>query len=261
MTLSGQQRYDERRLFRACRSGEPHARERLVERFLPLAHSLARRYTRRAESLEDLEQVACLALIKAIDGFDTERGTAFSSYAVPTIAGAIKRYYRDSGWWVRPPREMQDLAVNVARANDTLSAATGSPATPAEIAAFLGVSVEAVVEAREAYGAMNCESLDEPHRSADDDRGGSLLDTLALPDRELDGVCDRMALEALLDTLPDRERLVIELYYQHELTQLEIGERLGYSQMHISRILRTAVKELTRLAAAQERTRAGKALA
>ena len=263
MTLNGQQRYDEQRLFRAYRSGEPHARDRLVERFLPLAQSLARRYTRRAESLEDVEQVASLALIKAIDGFNTERGTAFSSYAVPSIAGAIKRYYRDSGWSVRPPRDTQDLAVNVARANDTLSAATGSPATPAEIAEFLGVSVEAVVEAREAYGAMDCESLDQPHRNREGDDGGgaSLLDTLALPDRELDGVCDRMALEALLDTLPDRERLVIQLYYQHELTQLEIGERLGYSQMHISRIMRTAVKELTRLAAAQERPRAREALA
>jgi RNA polymerase sigma-B factor len=248
-TTAPLRRFDEQRLFRAYRgSGDPHLREQLVERYLPLARSLARRYHRSGEALEDLEQVASLALLKAIDGFDVERGTAFSSYAVPSIAGAIKRYYRDSGWMVRPPRDLQDLAVNVARMSDELGASTGAPATAAQVADRLGVSVEAVVEAREAFHAMRCESLDKPHRNGGDDDGTSLLDMLAGPDGELARVRDRLTIDTLLQALDHRDRLVVQLYYQHNLTQAEIGERLGYSQMHISRILRTALKQLTHLA-------------
>jgi RNA polymerase sigma-B factor len=247
-TIAPQRLYEEQRLFRAYRrSHDPHLRERLVERYLPLARSLARRYSRGGEALEDLEQVASLALLKAIDAFDLGRGVAFSSYAVPSIAGAIKRHYRDSGWMVRPPRDMQDLAVNVARVSDELSAATGAPATAAEIAARLDVSVEAIVEAREAYHAMRCESLDTPHRNGDNE-GASLLDTIAGPDGDFARVRDRVTIETLLEALEHRDRLVVQLYYQHNLTQAEIGERLGYSQMHISRILRTALQQLAYLA-------------
>ena len=247
-TVTPQRRFDEQRLFRAYRgSGDPHLREQLVERYLPLARSLARRYHRSGEALEDLEQVASLALLKAIDGFDIERGTAFSSYAVPTIAGAIKRHYRDSGWMVRPPRDMQDLAVNVARVSDELSTTTGAPATAAQIAERLDVSVEAVVEAREAYHAMRCESLDRPHRNGDDE-GASLLDAIPGPDGDFARVRDRLTIETLLNSLDHRDRLVVQLYYQHNLTQAEIGERLGYSQMHISRILRNALQQLAYLA-------------
>ena len=246
--IAPQRLYEEQRLFRAYRrSRDPHLREQLVERYLPLAHSLARRYSRGGEALEDLEQVASLALLRALDGFDVERGVAFSSYAVPSIAGAIKRHYRDSGWMVRPPRDMQDLAVNVARVSDELSATTGALATPAQIAERLDVSVEAVVEAREAYHAMRCESLDRPHRNGDDE-GASLLDTIAGPDGDLARVRDRLTIETLLNGLEDRDRLVVQLYYQHSLTQAEIGERLGYSQMHISRILRNALQQLAYLA-------------
>jgi RNA polymerase sigma-B factor len=247
-TVAPQRLYEEQRLFRAYRrSRDPHLRQRLVERYLPLARSLARRYTRGGEPLEDLEQVASLALLKAIDAFDLGRGVAFSSYAVPSIAGAIKRHYRDSGWMVRPPRDMQDLAVNAARVSDELSAATGSPPTAAQIAARLDVSVETIVEAREAYHAMRCESLDTPHRSRGDE-GASLLDTIAGPDGDFARVRDRVTLESLLEALQHRDRLVVQLYYQHDLTQAEIGERLGCSQMQISRILRAALQELARLA-------------
>jgi RNA polymerase sigma-B factor len=246
-TITPQRLYEEQRLFRAYRrSRDPHLRDQLVERYLPLAHSLARRYSRGGEALEDLEQVASLALLKAIDGFDLERGTAFSSYAVPSIAGAIKRHYRDAGWMVRPPRDMQDLAVNVVRISDELSTTTGAPATAAQIAETLGVSVEAVVEAREAYHAMRCESLDKPHRNGHE--GASLLDTIAGPDGDLARVRDRLTLETLLNALDHRDRVVVQLYYQHNLTQAEIGDRLGYSQMHISRILRNALQQLTHLA-------------
>lgn len=249
--MTSKQRQDENRLFQAHRSGDPRAREQLVERFLPLARSLARRYARRGEPLDDLEQVASLALVKAIDSFDVERGTAFSSYAVPSIAGAIKRHYRDLGWFVRPPRDVQDLAVNVARVNEELMAESGHPATPAQIADRLNVTVEAVIDAREAYRqGLHCDSLDQPLQNHDGDDGERLIDTVGVPDRELARVRDRLALDSLLDELSDRDRLVVQMYYRDELTQAEIGERLGYSQMHISRILRTAVKALARSAVA-----------
>jgi RNA polymerase sigma-B factor len=245
-------RHEENRLFRAYREhGDVTAREALTERFLPLARSLARRYVRGTEPLEDLEQVASLALVKAIDGFDADRGTAFSSYAVPSIIGAIKRHYRDSGWSVRPPRELQELALRVARLNDELSAATGSPPTAAQIAEHAGVDVEDVLEAREAHRALHTESLDQPRRTGDGE-SGALIDTIGARDGEIRRAFDRVALEALLTTLDDREREVVRLYYQEELTQAEIGRRLGYSQMHISRLLRRAVEQLLHAAAAQE---------
>jgi RNA polymerase sigma-B factor len=242
--MTGKQRQDENRLFRAHRSGDRRAREQLVERFLPLARSIARRYARRGEPLEDLEQVASLALIRAIDGFDADRGTAFSSYAVPSIAGAIKRHYRDAGWSVRPPRELQDLALNVIRLEEELPTATGAPPTAAVIAHQLKVSVEAVLEAREAYQARFCDSLDRPLNMRGSDAPGSLLDGLAARDGELARAEDRVLVDGLLRALDDRERLAVELYYQRELTQVEIGERLGCSQMHVSRILRGAIKKL-----------------
>jgi RNA polymerase sigma-B factor len=241
-----------RRLFLEYRrSGDRGARDALIERFLPLARSLARRYARGSEPLEDLEQVASLALIKAVDGFDVERGTAFSSYAVPSVVGAIKRHYRDRVWSVRPPRDLQELALRVARLNDELTAANGAPPTVALIAEHAGVDVEAVVEAREAHRALNADSLDQPRRGGEDE-DGSLIDTIGARDRELRRAFDRVALDALLETLDERERLVVQLYYRHELTQAEIGERLGYSQMHISRLLRGAVQHLLLAASAQE---------
>ena len=237
MTLNAQQRYDEQRLLR-YRSGEPHARDRLVERFLPLAQSLARRYTRRAESLEDVEQVACLALIKAIDGFDTERGTAFSSYAVPSYRRGDQALLPRLGLVGAPAaRHAGPRGQRRPRQRRHSARQRGSPATPAEIAEFLGVSVEAVVEAREAYRAMDCESPRPATSQPRGDDGGARLTSghTRAADREIDGVCDRIALEALLDTLPDRERLVIQLYYQHDLTPAEIGERLGYVSRYTSR--------------------------
>ena len=233
------------------RSGDRSARDALVERFLPLARSLARRYARGAEPLEDLEQVASLALIKAVDGFDAERGTAFSSYAVPSIVGAIKRHYRDRVWSVRPPRDLQELALRVARLNDELTASTGAPPTVALIAEHAGVDVEAVVEARDAHRALRADSLDQPRRGGEED-DGSLIETIGTPDAEIRRAFDRVALGTLLDTLDARERRVVQLYYRHELTQAEIGERLGYSQMHISRLLRGAVEHLRLAASAQE---------
>jgi RNA polymerase sigma-B factor len=251
--LVPERRHEEQRLFLEYRrSRDRAARDALIERFLPLARSLARRYARGAEPLEDLEQVASLALIKAVDGFDAERGTAFSSYAVPSIVGALKRHFRDCGWSVRPPRELQELALRVTQLNDELAAATGSPPTAALIAEYAGVDVEAVLEAREAYRALHSDSLDQPRHAGEEHDGGSLVDTIGVRDAEIRRAFDRVALDALLRSLDDRERLIVQLYYQHELTQTEIGERLGYSQMQISRLLRGAVEELLLAASAQQ---------
>jgi RNA polymerase sigma-B factor len=251
-TVSPQRLFAEKRLFRAYRvTGDARLREQLVTRYLPLARSIAHRYARGGEPLDDLEQVASLALVKAIDSFDVERGTAFSSYAVPSIAGAIKRHYRDLGWFVRPPRDVQELAVNVVRVNEELMAETGHPATPAEVANRLNVTVEAVIDAREAYRrGLRCDSLDEPQKNFDGDDGERLLDTIGVQDRELARVRDRVTLDTLMDELTERDRLVVQLYYRDELTQTQIGEQLGYSQMHVSRILRSAVRALAQTAAA-----------
>jgi RNA polymerase sigma-B factor len=246
------QRDDEKRLFTAYRqTGDSSARDALVARFLPLARSLARRYARTSEPLDDLEQVASLALIKAIDAFDLERGSAFSSYAVPCITGALKRHFRDRCWTVRPPRDLQELALAVTRLNDELTASAGTPPSVQQIAEHAGVDVEAVIDALEAQRALHATSLDRPAPSDDDD-GASLLDTIGSHDAELGRVFDRVALDALLSRLDERERTIVELYYQHELTQAEIGERLGYSQMHISRLLRSATSRLSVIADASD---------
>lgn len=246
-------RVEELRLLRAYHStGDPRAREAAVERFLPLARSLARRYSGGSEPLEDLEQVACLALVRAVDGFDPTRGTAFTSYAVPSIAGALKRHFRDHGWSVRVPRELQELALRVERLNDELIAEHGHAPTAAAIAQSAGgIDVEDVLEAREAFRALHSASLDQPRGSREDDETGSLLDTLGDADLELGRAHDRAALHAVLDTLDERDRTIINLYYRDELTQAEIGRKLGYSQMHVSRLLRQAVERL-RLAAARQ---------
>ena len=245
-------REEELRLLRAYHStGDPRAREAAVERFLPLARSLARRYSGGSEPLEDLEQVAFLALVRAVDGFDPTRGTAFTSYAVPSIAGAIKRHFRDNGWSVRVPRDLQELALRVERVSEELLAETGHAPTATQIAARGGIGVEDVLEAREAFRALHSDSLDQPRGAREDDDAGSLLDTLGDADLEIGRAHDRAALAAVLDTLDERDRTIIHLYYQDELTQAEIGRRLGYSQMHVSRLLRQAVERL-RLAAAQQ---------
>jgi RNA polymerase sigma-B factor len=246
-------REEELRLLKAYHStGDPRARDAAVGRFLPLARSLARRYSGGSEPLEDLEQVACLALVRAVDGFDPTRGTAFTSYAVPSIAGAIKRHFRDNGWSVRVPRDLQELALRVERVSDELVSETGHTPTAGRIAERSGIEVEDVLEAREAFRALHSDSLDQPRGARDDEDSGSLLDTLGDADLELGRAHDRAALHAVLDTLDERDRMIIHLYYKEELTQAEIGRRLGYSQMHVSRLLRQAVERLQLAATEQE---------
>jgi RNA polymerase sigma-B factor len=244
-------RQEEKRLFLEYRrTGAERDRNALVERFLPLARSLARRYRRASEPLEDLEQVACLALVKAVEGFDSTRDTAFSSYAVPSIAGAIKRHFRDFGWSIHVPRDLQELAVRVERISEEMSGRSGRSPTAAEIAAQAGVGIEDVIEAREAYRSLRSVSLDQP-RGAGAEEGDSLVDTLDAGDTELLRASDRVALDTLLATLAPRDRLILRLYYEHDLTQAEIGRRLGYSQMHVSRLMRQAIARLASAAGAE----------
>jgi RNA polymerase sigma-B factor len=244
----GAARQEEHRLFLAYhRTRDPRARDVLVERYLPLARSLARRYRRSSEPLEDLEQVACLALVKAVDGFDPTRDTAFSSYAVPSIAGAIKRHFRDFGWSLRMPRDLQELALRVEKVSEELSSPTGAAPTAGDIAQHVGVGVEDVLEAREAYRSLHAVSLDQPQRSEGED-SESLVHTLAAEDTEIPNADDRVMLDSLLATLDPRSEQIVRLYYQHDLTQTEIGRQLGYSQMHVSRLLRQAITQLAKTA-------------
>ena len=244
--------YEEQRLFREYhRTRSARDRNAVIERFVPLARSLARRHRRGGEPLEDLEQVAYLALIKAVDGFDPTRGLAFTTYAVPSISGAIKRHFRDNGWSVRVPRDLQELAMRVERVKEELTTALGASPTPAQLADHVGVGVEDVLEAREAYRALRADSLDQPRFSdGADDGDETLIDTLGTQDDEIGQVFERIALDALIHALEPRDQEIVRLYYQHELTQSEIGERLGFSQMHISRLLRRATDQL--LAAAKQ---------
>jgi RNA polymerase sigma-B factor len=242
------QREDEQQRFVAARAGNAAARDDLVTKYMPLARHLARRYKRSSEPLEDLEQVACLALIKAVDGFDPDRLNAFSTYAVPCIAGALKRHFRDHGWAVRVPRDLQELALRIQRLDDDCFADTGRHATASELAAAANLDVESVLEAREAHRALYSDSLDQP-RSVDGE-DSSIIDTLGENDPALASVVDTVALDSVLASLEERERTILELYYREELTQAEIGQRLGYSQMHISRLIRTAIAQLEATTAA-----------
>jgi RNA polymerase sigma-B factor len=225
---------------------DPADRDQLVKRYLPLARQLARRYQRDQASFDDLFQVACLGLLKAIDRFDAERGIAFSTFAVPTIAGEIKRHFRDHSWSVRVPRDLQELALKVERAASELSLSLRRQPTVAEIAEAIGLSDEDVLGALEAARAYEASSLQSP--LGDDDRGDTLGESIGNEDPGFTGAEQRATLQQLMCALTAREREVLRLRFAEDLTQAEIGERVGVSQMHISRILRNAVAQLRTVA-------------
>jgi RNA polymerase sigma-B factor len=230
---------------------DPVDRAVLVERFLPLARQLARRYQRQEEPFDDLFQVACLGLVKAIDRFDLDREVAFSSYAVPTILGEIKRYFRDRTWSVRVPRDLQELALRVDRAVGQMSVDLHRQPTVPELAERLDVEEEDVLEALEASGAYKATSLEAP-RGAEDEAGDTLGDTLGTEERGFALAEDRATLERLMRALTPREREVLALRFGRDMTQAEIGERIGVSQMQVSRIIRQAVARLRAYASARQ---------
>jgi len=215
-------------------------RQELVRRYLPLARHLARRYKGRGE-IDDLNQVAAFALLKAIDRFDPDRGLAFSSFAVPTILGELKRYFRDHGWVVRVPRDVQELKLRLDRLVETMTGEIGRSPTPAELAERADVSIEQVIEALGAATAHYPDSLD---RTLTDDGEEAINLLVAGNDPGYTHVENADLIGGLLATLPDRERLILKLRFEDELTQAEIGRRLDISQMHVSRLIRQSISSL-----------------
>jgi RNA polymerase sigma-B factor len=229
------------------RHGDVAARDALIERFLPLARSLARRYDRSAEPFEDLMQVASLGLVKAVDRFDSTRGHAFASFAVPTILGELKRYFRDSGWAVHVPRGPQERALKVEEAQQRLTRRSGRAPTVREIAEYLEISTEDVLDALQAAQAYDTLSLDAPRPSRDDD-AETYGESLGAIDERFDLVDADVTVAAALRHLPERERRVLHLRFVEDLTQTEIAERIGVSQMQVSRLLRRSLERLREIA-------------
>src|ERR671915_1589638 len=236
-------------LVRYHHHGDLAAREELAERFLPLARDLALRYAYTDEPLDDLLQVASLGLIKAIDRFEPERGTKFSSYAAPTILGELKRHFRDKGWALHVPRDLQERTLAVSRETEVLSKRLGRSPTVREVAKALRCSTEEVLEASEAAASYEAASLDAPS-TRDDSEAAPLVDMMGGEDSAYELVESRDAIASTWKALPEVERQVLELRFMHDLTQREIGERIGYSQMHVSRLLRRALNRLETAAAA-----------
>jgi len=233
------------------------ARDELIQRFLPLAHKLARRYIRSSEPYEDLAQVASLGLVKAVERFDPTRGYAFTSLAVPTILGELKRYFRDSSWALHVERGAQERARQITAAQHSVSARTGRVPTVSELAQYLELSDEEVLDGLQTAEAYDAVSLDAPP-SSDADDGASRLETIGEEDEHLELVDVVATIFAAARHLPERERQVLYLRFGEDLPQTEIARRIGVSQMQVSRLLRRSLSRLRELTAdhSTARTRA-----
>jgi RNA polymerase sigma-B factor len=233
---------DENELLRDyAQTGDPALREELARRFLPLARSLALRYRGSSEDIEDLIQVASLGLVKALDGFDLARGRSFVAYAAPTILGELRRHFRDRVWDVRLPRGLQERTMAVHRAAAELSDELGRTPTVSQIAGRLELDDEEVSEALQADEARRTLSIEVP-RSSEDAEAATIMDTLGQAEPGYDAVESQLAAEEA--PLDERERRVLELRFEADLNQYEIGRRLGVSQMQVSRIMRGALRKL-----------------
>jgi RNA polymerase sigma-B factor len=235
---------DHRLLVRYHHDGDLTARDELVKRFMPLARQLAGRYRHAGESHEDLVQVACLGLIKAVDRYEPERGHAFTKYAVPTMLGELKRHFRDKGWAVHVPRATQELTLKVSDALGTLPAKLGRAPRPRDVAEAIGEPVEHVLEAMAAATAYEATSLDAPRPGGGDDDDWSWGDSISAEERGYELVEIGELLHGTLVALPARERLILRLRFEEDLTQAEIAEAVGISQMHVSRLLRRSLDRL-----------------
>jgi RNA polymerase sigma-B factor len=216
-------------------------RHELVELHLPLAEYLARRFGNRGEAHEDLVQVATIGLIKAIDRFDPERGVAFSTYATPTIVGEIKRHFRDRGWTIRVPRRLQEMQAVISQAVSDLGQELGRSPTVAELAKRAGLSEEEIIEGLESANAYSPLSLDAPDPAGE---VGAVIEQLGDYDDALDAVVDRETVKPLLDALDARSKRILLLRFFKNMTQSQIAEELGISQMHVSRLLSRTLAEL-----------------
>jgi RNA polymerase sigma-B factor len=232
---------DTRRLQeRYFRERDPRDREILIQRHLRLAYHLSHRYS-SGRDREDVEQVASLALIKAVDRYDPSRGVAFTSFAVPTIIGEIKRFFRDLGWTVRVPRQVQELAARVDAAREQLTSELGCTPTAAQLAERCEVSVEEVLEARQSATAHFPDSLD---RTLFDEEEIPLHQTMGHEDPELTRAEHGIDIDILLGRLPERDQAVLRLRFEHDLVQREIAGLLGLSQMQVSRIISGSIAKL-----------------
>ena len=224
------------------RSRDRRLRDELVEEHAPLAQFLARRFANRGEPIDDLVQVALVGLLKAVERFDPGRGLQFSTFATPTILGELKRHFRDRGWAVRVPRRIQELHLQLGRIIASLGQEHGRSPTPREVAERAGVSEEEVLEAMEAGSLYRLVSLDGP--ATRDDEASELVSGLGEEDPEFEQIERRAELDVMLGVLPDRERRIVELRFFDGLTQSEIAERVGVSQMHVSRLLARSLEML-----------------
>jgi len=219
------------------------ARESLVHLHLPLVEHCARRFRNRGEPLEDLVQVGTIGLIKSIDRFDTDRGVEFSTYATPTIIGEIKRYFRDKGWAIRVPRRLQELRMQIGTATAELTQSLGRSPTPRELAEAIGCTVEEIVEGIESSNAYSTLSLDASD-NGDDGGAATMLDALGVDDAGLEHVEIRESIKPLLDRLQPREKRILLLRFFKNMTQSQIAEEIGVSQMHVSRLLNRTLEQL-----------------
>lgn len=233
------------------RHGDSAAREILVERYMPLARSLARRYVRSSEPFDDLLQVASLGLVKALDRFDPSRGYRFAAFAVPTILGELRRYFRDAAWSIHVPRGAQERALQVEEAQEQLISQSGRPPSVLQIAQYLEIEPEEVLASLQVSQAYSTLSLDAPRRTGEDDQD-SYGDTLGDIDERYELVEADVVVSEALRRLPARERQILHLRFVEDLTQSEIAERVGLSQMQISRLLRRSLAQARRYAEGEE---------
>jgi RNA polymerase sigma-B factor len=238
---------------RAQHEGDLAAREALVKQFLPLARKLARRYAQSSEPYEDLVQVASLGLLKAIDRFDADRGVTFPAFAIPTILGELRRYFRDSTWSVRVSRTAKERGLAVAEATERLTDIQGRPPTVQELATYLELSFEEVLDGLFARRAYSAQSLDAPAAATSEDGDCTLGETLGSDDEGYALIEDRTAVADALSSLPERERDILRMRFLEEMTQSEIAARIGVSQMQISRVLQRSLEQLHALSGVTER--------
>jgi RNA polymerase sigma-B factor len=234
---------DKQLLRRYHQDGDLQARERLIERYMSLVRSLARRYAYRGEQLDDLVQIGAIGLIKAIDRFDLERGVELTTYATPNIIGEIKRHFRDKGWSVRVPRGLQELNVQISKLVEQLTVQLGRSPTIAELAEAAGVEEEAVLEALESGRAYSSVSL-SPGGASDEEGELDPLESLGTEEHEYEVSEDRAVLAPGLKVLDERERRILHLRFFSGLTQSQIAEQIGISQMHVSRLIRRSLEKI-----------------
>ncbi|MGH8998942.1 MAG: SigB/SigF/SigG family RNA polymerase sigma factor [Acidimicrobiia bacterium] len=250
MSFEGDERDELRRKLEAyAGSGDKSLRDEIVAAQIGLAEYLARRFRNRGEPLDDLVQVALLGLLKAVERFDPGRGLEFSTFATPTIVGELKRHFRDRGWAVRVPRRVQELHLRMGTVVNVLSQELGRSPTIPEIAARAEVSTDDVLEAMEAGRAYRFNSIDAGPGDDDERSGGGAAAQLGAEESGLEEVEHRLVLSPLLASLPKREQMILHLRYFRGMTQSEIAERLGISQMHVSRLIARSLGQLRQKAA------------